>query len=108
MCRRRGLAIVKRNHRWTGGEIDLLVTDRLGQWIVIEVRGRVANDYRPSLCLSDTKRRRLLTYASFLGVKARVELWEILGAPPRNPFTRWVSCLRPEWFGMKLRIYRVD
>jgi len=91
------------------------VRDRLAQnWILIEVRGRVSDHFRPSRTLSVAKRERLFRLSDEIcrryGVRCRVELWEWLGPPPER-VGEWLRFIVKVWFGRcanpQLRIYRL-
>jgi putative endonuclease len=59
----RGLALVQRNYRCRGGEIDLIMRDG-GQLVFVEVRYRRSNSHGGALASVDArKRRRLVTAA---------------------------------------------
>ncbi len=66
----RGLALVERNYRVArgrsrhGGEIDLIVRDRDGTLVFVEVRARSGNQFGGAAASVTTSKQRKLVYAA--------------------------------------------
>lgn len=64
LLERRGWRLVSRNYRCRGGEIDLIMRDRDGVLVFVEVRARRRADFGGALqSITAAKRRRLILAA---------------------------------------------
>lgn len=68
---RRGLALIARNVRYRGGEIDLVMRDRDGTIVFVEVRSRRRIDYGGALASVGARKRARLILAARLFLVAR-------------------------------------
>jgi len=64
MLERRGWRLVARNYRCRGGEIDLIMRDRAGVLVFVEVRARRRTDFGGAAASITAAKRRRLTLAA--------------------------------------------
>lgn len=70
----RGLALVTRNFRCRGGELDLILRDG-GQLVFVEVRSRRSSQFgTPAESVTRIKQQRLLRAAAFYLQRQRLDL----------------------------------
>jgi putative endonuclease len=76
----RGYRILRRNWRLKGGEIDLLLRNREGALVVVEVRGTSSPIRKPSQYFDRAKATRVQRLAATVHAiyreSVRAELWE--------------------------------
>ncbi|WP_370855808.1 YraN family protein [Pandoraea communis] len=97
LLERRGWRLVARNYRCRGGEIDLIMRDRAGVLVFVEVRARSRSDFGGAAeSITRTKRRRLALAARHYllrrpAARCRFDVVAFDGHPP-------VACWLPDAF----------
>ncbi|HTV97211.1 MAG TPA: YraN family protein [Steroidobacteraceae bacterium] len=94
----RGLALLARNVRCKGGELDLVCSDR-GTLVVVEVRQRARSDFGGALAsVAPAKQRRIIRATRFLlhthrewrGWRLRFDVFGVQGPPDGRHAIAWV------------------
>ncbi|AKM32734.2 YraN family protein [Pandoraea faecigallinarum] len=88
LLERRGWRLVARNYRCRGGEIDLIMRDRAGVLVFVEVRARARSDFGDAAqSITHGKRRRLVLAARHYllrrpAARCRFDVVTFDGRPP--------------------------
>jgi putative endonuclease len=88
LLERRGWRLVARNYQCCGGEIDLIMRDRTGVLVFVEVRARARSDFGGAAqSITRTKRRRLMLAARHYllrrpAARCRFDVVTFDGRPP--------------------------
>ncbi|MFJ2995272.1 YraN family protein [Pandoraea sp. NPDC087047] len=97
LLERRGWRLVARNYQCRGGEIDLIMRDRAGVLVFVEVRARSRSDFGGAAqSITRAKRRRLTLAARHYllrcpAARCRFDVVAFDGRPP-------VACWLPDAF----------
>ncbi|MCI3204966.1 MULTISPECIES: YraN family protein [Pandoraea] len=88
LLERRGWRLVARNYQCRGGEIDLIMRDRAGVLVFVEVRARARSDFGGAAqSITHAKRRRLMLAARHYllrrpAARCRFDVVTFDGRPP--------------------------